>query len=382
MGYLHFEVKITQCAKKNGAVSGDVAAYDRTPSSTTLICSDGIGSGMKAYVAANLCVSRMRELLRREYSLREAFGSVVRTMQEARGSDLPYAVFTLLRVLPDGAATVLSYEMPPPLYLGRNLASVIKQRVFDLEGSLVGEGHLYLEPGEGILVMSDGITQAGLGAGLPMGWETEGVHRFVRDRLSERTALEAIPSKVLHQARQYWGRAAGDDCTVCLVSCRAGKTVTILSGPPVNREQDAAAVRRFLNAEGQKVICGATTAKVAGRVLGKPVQVEQDSASLIEPPRYFLEGVDLVTEGAVTLNQVYNILEEDPSRYEEDSAVARFCLMLREADRVRFLLGGAPNLGGDHISFRQQGVLPRGKIVPLLADALRKMDKLVVIEEI
>jgi hypothetical protein len=139
-------------------------------------------------------------------------------------------------------------------------------------------------------------------------------------------------------------------------------------------------VGRFLQSEGRKVVCGATTAKIVGQRLGVSLEVEQ-SESLIAPPTYRLKGVDLVTEGAVTLNQAYNILDEDPTEYEEESGVTHLCDLLHGADRVNIFLGMARNPASGDIAFRQQGILPRIKVVPLLAERLRQQGKLVVVEK-
>jgi hypothetical protein len=92
--------------------------------------------------------------------------------------------------------------------------------------------------------------------------------------------------------------------------------------------------------------------------------------------------VDLVTEGAVCLNQLYNILEEDPAHFEERSAVTDLHDLLRVGDRIHIFQGVASNPASESISFRQQGILTRRKIVPLLADRLRGSGKLVEVENV
>lgn len=380
MGYLHIEISSSQSSKRLGEICGDVVASERNADATLLICSDGIGSGIKANIAATLCVSRLQELLRSRFSLREAFSRMVQTLNQARGTDLPYAVFSVARILNDGETTVLTYEMPPPLFLGRHQTTVLKQRTLTLEQALVGESHCFLEPGEGLLLLSDGITQAGLGAGLREGWGIEGVCRYVNEQRVEGIVFQEIPSCVHDRARELWRNVRGDDCTVALASTRYGQVVNILTGPPINREEDPAIVSRFLLMQGQKVVCGATSAHLVARHLGRKISVQQDAHSMIAPPAYHLEGIDLVTEGAVTLNQVYNILEEDPSTYEQDTGVSQLGRMLLEADRVNLLVGQAQNVAGKDIRFRQQGILPRSRIVPLIAEALKARGKLVVVE--
>ncbi len=380
MGYIHVEIEYCQSAKRPASPCGDVLMFERTASATTLICSDGIGSGIKANIAATMCVSRLMELLRRDFSPRNAFVSLVRTMEKARDPELPYAVFTVVRILNDGQATILSYEMPPPIFVGARHATVLRQQTLQIEGVFAGEANCYIEPGEGVIVVSDGVTQAGLGHGLRNGWRIDGACRYVNDCLVEGADLKSIPRLVHRQARDYDGEKAGDDCTVVLAACRWGNTVNILTGPPSDKTQDRAVVKRFLAMEGRKVVCGGTTAQIVADYLEKPLTVEQNPDLALAPPRYLLDGIDLVTEGAVTLNQAYNVLEEDPSRFEERSGVTELIELLRSADRVNFMLGVAPNPANADISFRQMGILTRDKIVPLITEKLRNAGKLVVVE--
>jgi hypothetical protein len=380
VNYVHVEITCHQTSKRPGAPCGDVVAWERTPAHTTILVSDGVGSGTRANLAATMCVSRLQELLRRGFSLREAFSNVVRTMEKAKDPDLPYAVFTALRILNDGEATLLTYEMPAPVLVERRYASVLTPRMLPVESTFVAEVNTHLGPGEAILVVSDGITQSGIGGKLRDGWRIEGVTRYLTDHLGQGAALPDLPRLVHAQARRHWGEVSGDDCTVMLAACRPGHTVCLFTGPPREPRQDRAVVAEFLALPGVKVVCGGTTAKLVADYLGKPLTVEQDPDSFIAPPHYHLEGVDLVTEGAVTLNQVYNILEADPNSYDEDSGVTRMCELLRGADRVVFLVGGAFNEATTDIAFRQRGILTRDKIVPLLAEKLRAAGKLVVIE--
>jgi hypothetical protein len=278
-------------------------------------------------------------------------------------------------------ATILAYDAPPSILLSRRHAVALPVRTVEMGGALTAEAECYIEPGDGFLIMSDGITQAGLGHGLARGWETEGVLRFVNDRLTAGHATKDVPSLVHDEARRLWVEG-GDDCTAVMALCRRGQIVNVMTGPPSMANRDAGIVRRFLQSEGLKIVCGGTTAEIVARVLGERVSVERDPQSMIAPPRYEIDGVDLVTEGAVTLNQAYNIIDEDLALIKEDSGVTELCSLLQVADCVHFWLGGARNLASGDISFRQCGILTRDRIVPLLAEKLRAAGKLVVLENV
>lgn len=381
-GYVHVEIESMQASKKAGAPCGDVLAYDRTPSSTTLVVSDGLGSGIKAHIAAQMCVSRLLESFKEGCSMRKAFSNVVNTMNEAKEKDLPYAVFTVVRILSDGVATILSYEMPAPILVTNKYAQVLKQRVVTLDNSIIGEANCHVEPGEGILVVSDGVSQAGLGKGFANGWTVDGVGQYINDCLSSGAPMKAVPKCVLSQARKMWGSSSGDDITAVLARCRWGKTVNILTGPPANRTKDVPTVKDFLLRDGKKIVSGGTTSKIVADVLGTEVSVEYDPYSTMTPAKYDITGVDLVTEGAITLNQVYNIFDEDPDAFDEVNGVTQLHEELLTADRVNIIMGQAINPANKDISFRQKGILTRQLIIPLIADKLRAAGKLVTIETV
>ncbi len=371
-----------QSSKRPAAPCGDAVAGERTATSTTLICADGMGSGIKAHVAAEMCAARALELLRVGFSLRRAFASLVKTMEQAKQDHTPYVAFSLVRVLNDGETTVLSYEAPGPILIERHHATALPQRTVVVENAVTEETNCHLAPGEGVLVFSDGVSQAGLGGMLSRGWQTAGAASFVNDLCSSGTPLADIPRRVQEKAVQYSASTVGDDVTAALALCRVGNVVTILTGPPGTRQKDGEAAGKLLKSPGAKVVCGATTADVVARYLGTEVSIDREVDSLLAPPSYVIEGVDLVTEGAVTLNQLFNVLDEDPETFDEISGVTRLYDMLRQADRVNLIVGTAQNPANAHVSFRQQGIMPRARIVPMIADKLREAGKLVVVEKV
>ncbi len=379
MKYLHLDVRASASPKHPGMLSGDVWTVCRDAKATTVILADGLGSGVKANIAATMTCSRLQELLKQGFTARQAFMRVAETMHRARGGDDPYAVFSLLRMLNDGETTILSYEMPAPLLISGRHANPLPQRIEALEQESIAESTCYLEPEESVVLVSDGISMAGLGAGMKLGWTMQGVKRYIDHELQHRRRGD-LADAVHAEARRVWQNVRGDDCTVVQASCRAGKMLTVISGPPSDPSLDAEVLQKFRAAQGKRVIAGAATAKMVATSMGKRLSVEADQTSLIAPPRYSIDGIDLVTEGAVTLNQVYNIFEASEDRLEERSGVSDLRHLLREADRIDFLIGAAVNPAHGDIGFQQRGLLPRTSIVPLLAEKLRVLGKLVLIE--
>ncbi len=384
MGNLYIEVGSMQSAKKNGSLCGDLVSAVRTPYATTLIVADGLGSGCRAHLSATMYVARMSRLLQLGFSFRQAFSRIIETLHAVRGGDSPYTALTAVNILNDGVATVLSYEMPPPVWIGYRLASPVVLRSIISNNAVFAEGYAQLEPGEGILVVSDGITQSGIGLGRGDGWGIDGVVKFLNDHLSQGVGWRQLPGLVHLQARRNWGEHSGDDCTVSMALARHEVAVKIVTGPPLDRHQDISVIQNLLEFEGERVICGATTAKIAARCVGKNLRVQQGKIPAWAPPRYYLEGFDVVTEGAITLNQVYNMWEEElegqtPESIEENSSLLLLHL-LKQADRVLFTVGMAANPANEHLSFQQVGLMKRKEIVYLLSEKLRASGKIVTIE--
>jgi len=248
--------------------------------------------------------------------------------------------------------------------------------------SVARQSNCFLGPGEGLLLLTDGITQAGIGRGLTEGWTSDGVAEYVSRRLSRYSGLRHVAEAVHDEALRHDANVLRDDMTAVLARCRDGQTLNLFTGPPADRRADEAVVRRFLAMDGPKVVCGATTAAIVAKALGRKLTVERSSVSMIAPPKYELAGIDLVTEGAVTLNQLCNILDVAVEESEEVNPVTELAEMLHRADRVHVIVGRGANPANDSLGFEQQGILRRERVVPLLVDKMRSRGKLVVTSQV
>jgi len=353
MSYVHSDIRIFQQSKVQGNPCGDVVQFYRDIHSTIVVLADGLGSGLKANIAATFVCTRLIELVKNGFTLREAFSAVVETMNQAWGTDQPFAVFTVARILVTGRTTVLSYE-------DNAVANVMIDRTFTEGKAVITESNFRCNRGESIVLVSDGITQAGLGQGLRNGWGTEGLLRYINRKLSNKEyQINAISKDIVKHALKHWIKKIGDDCSAVHIKSRVGIIVNILTGP----------------------LSGGSTAKMVARELKTTLEIKEDSlANAISPASYKITGINLVTEGIVTLNHVYNLIDEDTSKFIDESDVFEYCEFLKLADRINFFVGKSTNLDMDSIQFRQQRILPRQKIVPLLINWLQENGKLVVVK--
>ena len=370
---------VEQVLKKGQTACGDYSICDRTPEGTTFILCDGIGSGIKANIAAVMCASRLMHLLKNDFSLYEACECVVESMHRARTEEIPYSVFTIARINVNGYYTVLSYEMPAPIIIEGSSAYLPEQRFFSLGYEIVGEINGSLNNRDAILLVSDGLPQAGLGQGFRVGWTIEGVLAYVNDCLGAEKVGRVMLKGLLGEAWHLSGKTYGDDTTAALLTCRNAKVLNIATGPPAEKSMDSDYSKNFMEQEGTKAICGSTTAELVSRNTNIGIKAMPIAASFSQPPMYEMDGIDLVSEGAITLNQLYNIIGEDIDQFDEFSCVTDLYELMYDADIIRFSLGCANNMDHGSIAFKQMGIMPRQKIVPLIAEELMRMGKLVVI---
>ncbi len=360
-------------------MSGDYTVINRTLNSTDFILSDGLGSGLTANISAIACASRLMELINQDVSLQRVAEKAVELMRRARTESIPYATFTIVRIQRDGRFAIINYENPAPVFINSNSVQDLNLRHHIVQDSVLLECDGILSPGDSLILTSDGVSQAGLGILPGYGWGVEGLKTFIKRNIGRRRNLNDLGEDILKETYRLSGDVHADDTTIAILSARPAKLLNLLSGPPLSKESDIRFTMDYIKAPGKKVICGSSTADMVARVTGRELKTAKITGSFTKPPEYGIKGIDLVTEGAITLNQVYNILDEDPRTYDRDSCVSELALLLRNADEIKFFMGMAVNEGHTDIAFKQLGVLPRRKIIPLIADKLKAMDKLVSI---
>jgi hypothetical protein len=378
--YIHTDIFAAQSPKKPGSPCGDAWGVYRDDLATTAVLADGLGSGVKAYIAATMCVARLLEHIRSGSTIREAFDAVSATMDRAWGTGEPFAVFTIARLLNNGQATVLCYETPSPLLITTTYTLMPDYRVYTRNKAVVREAVCKVDKDEGLLLVSDGVTQAGVGKHFPEGWEIAGVRQFLQAYLpADRLEGQVLADMVHKQARKYWPQGKGDDITVLFALNRRGVVVNLLSGPPSDRRQDEKVVAQFVESQGIHIISGGSTAKMVARLKSTTLDIAQTD-SVITPPSFLIDGFELVTEGMVTLNHAYHLLDEPFENYQSNAPASELAYFLRMADRINIWLGTAENIGEDAIEFRQQGLYPRNKIIKAISDRLIQQGKLVVLK--
>jgi hypothetical protein len=372
-----FEDIVAQANKKLQAVCGDYLVTERANTGTISILCDGIGSGIYANVAAITCASRISGMVQGGMSIRAAAETVAASMHRARTEDIPFSAFTISNILPDGKFVVYTYEAPKPILMEDYHATVLAPRFYTAGFEVIGETTGALNEGDSLMIFSDGVSQAGLGHGHGMGIGSDGVRNFINNNHKSADNIYKLPSRILELCKKVSAGNYEDDTTLAMLYCREAKELTLTSGPPYKASLDARFAADFINGGGLKVICGSTTTDVISRELGLEVTMLSKGNSFGQPPEYWMDGADLVAEGAITLNQVCNIIDEPPERLTGNSAAERLCLMLRETDVVHLMVGTAENDAHEDLIFKQIGISVRRATLQRLTAKLKSMGKLV-----
>ena len=192
------------------------------------------------------------------------------------------------------------------------------------------------------MMFSDGVTQSGLGKSLPLGWRIDGVRKFIQEEIKKNPDISSreLSRAIVQKACSLDGLSAKDDITCVVVYIRKPRQTLIVTGPPFTKEADAILGEKIAAFNGKKIVSGGTTAQIVARLFNKKLSIDLSCWSKDVPPASKMEGIDLVTEGMLTLSRVATILEKklNPAELPNDPA-RKFVEILLDSDQVYFLVG-------------------------------------------
>ncbi len=347
---LFLEVDHHQERKHGQAACGDVFLSQKIEEDNRVISvlADGLGSGIKASVLANLTSTMAIRYMASDMDVRKAARTIMATLPVCRERQIAYSTFTIVDMDPWGATRVLEYDNPPSILMRGAESVPITAEILplpDTEGreAVLRHARFEVRPGDRIVFFSDGVTQAGVGAAAtPLGWGQEAVTAFLSRIIRERPHISArqLARALVTKAQALDGGRARDDISCGVVYYREPREVLVLTGAPVSRSRDAemaAAARAF---PGRKVICGGTTSAILSRELGRPLAMDLRNLDPDVPPVSRMEGFDLVTEGAITLARAVRVLEEESSPdLLKPNAATQLAGILLESDIIHILAG-------------------------------------------
>ena len=336
--------------KKKEKICGDYYTVIHDGDSSVLVLSDGLGSGVKANILATLTARMLSIMIARKVDIRTAVKAVADTLPVCSVRNLAYATFTVL-VAEGNEICLLQYYNPDAILL-RNGKSVDYYRDILIFGEKeIHQSYLQFQEGDMLLLMSDGVTNAGMGKTTYGGWGREEVVRYCEQRYREDMSAQEMASAIGNAGLDLNLDETDDDLTVLALKGMKRKVVNICVGPPADREDDRSYFETFFQKEGMRVVCGGTTAKLVADYMGKKIISLPESGTEEVPAMSAIQGIDLVTEGLLTLQKLteyYEDFREDRLYYQKlikkkDGAAELFRVLFAEATEINFFFGNALN---------------------------------------
>lgn len=351
----YFDLAQGSFNKQGEELCGDHTAVWMSEDSTLLILADGLGSGVKASILSTLSTRIALTMLKSGESLQETIETLLSTLPTCKVRGIAYCTLTIIRVDTTGYCSILEYENPPVFIVRNNQLIVPERKKIAVNGKNFLTSSLQLHPDDFITAVSDGAIHAGLGNTFNHGWEWDNVGKYLCHQKVDSSAQ--LTQNLLNTCLKLYGDEPGDDTTVATLLLKRKNVVNIVAGVPLESEYDREFVHDFVRSSGTKIVCGGTTAIIVARETNKSLSISSDYPDPTVPPLGNIAGIDLVTEGVVTLNKVNKLLD----RYSEDlmsldfsneDAATQLCLvLLAQSTHIHFWLGTAKNAAHHHPDF-------------------------------
>jgi hypothetical protein len=371
--------------KKEEELCGDKVKFCKNEKKTTIVLSDGLGSGVKANILATLTTEIIITMLNADVSIEEVIKTVIGTLPICQVRKIAYATFTIIQIEREtNKFKSINFDNPPVLYFKQGKLVKLETKTEQILDKKVTVAEGYLENGDFLGAISDGILYAGLGQTLNFGWGWESIAKHIEELfVSQVHNSRNIVNSVIKETHSLYRGKIGDDATFVGLYVRKTNPLMIFTGPPIEKNKDKEYVERLLKFQGRKVICGGTTGNIVAKYLGETIDMEIETMRKDLPPIGKLKGIDLVTEGILTMSKAIEILKQchcDIARLPDDNNGS--VMLVREilsADSLLFLVGQKIN------DFYQNPLLPknisiRRNLIEELVKILREKQKEVILE--
>ena len=328
-----------------------VEIIDKGEDSQVIVLADGLGSGVKASILSTLTSKIISTMVSEDISLEECVSTIAATLPVCSTRGVAYSTFTIIHLIGNRRAEIIQYDNPGVILIHDGKPCDYEKREINIGGKKILNSEIPLNENDVIVAMSDGCPHAGIGTAFNFGWKQEDIAEFMAEMAYAGHTAKVLSTMLVDECNRLYGEKPGDDATAVVIKVRNREPMNILFGPPSNRDDCDRMMSLFFSKEGKHIICGGTTSSIAARYLGKPVKPSLNYYSSDIPPTAEIEGVDLVTEGVITVNRVLTYAKDylkDNESYEhwsmkKDGASQIARLLFEEATDINFFVGRAVN---------------------------------------
>lgn len=297
---------------------GDKVELLQTEDSNIMILADGMGSGVKANILATLTSKILGTMFLNGATLEECVETIVQTLPVCQVRQVAYATFSILQVFHSGEAYLVEFDNPGCIFIrGGNLMTV-PQNIREIEGKKINEFRFRVQKGDALILMSDGTIHAGVGQLLNFGWVWEDIADYAVRQYRVTVSAMRLAAQISRACDELYQFRPGDDTTVAVMRIIDRKPVHLMTGPARNPEDDTGMVKAFMSGEAKRIVCGGTSATILSRELNRELDVSMEYVDPEIPPIAYIDGIELVTEGVLTLNRVLHLLK----RYVKNETIS------------------------------------------------------------
>lgn len=363
---------------------GDKVEVITTDNSKILILADGMGSGVRANIFATLTSKIIGTLFSNDLNIDETLETIVKTLPISSVNGVAYCTFSILQIFDNGEVYLVEYDNPACIFIRDGNLTELPFKERQIAGKKIRESRFHAQLDDAFILMSDGCIYCGSGDIMNYGWDWNQISNYAL-KVYKQTDSATRMSKLINKAcEDLYMQHPSDDTTVAVARIRTENIVNIITGPPENKDDDEKIVSEFMAKEGAKVVSGGVTAQIVSRYLNKKIVNDSTSLDPDIPPMSFIEGIDLVTEGIITLNHVIKILnlycmEEVPMELfdelaKKNGATKIANMLIDKCTTVNIFVGKAVNNNYTHKNLPFE-ITARKNVIHGLEDVLKQMSK-------
>lgn len=361
---------------------GDHVDVVEEGNSVVIVLADGLGSGVKANILSTLTSKIISTMVAAGLSIEDCVETIAATLPVCSIRGVAYSTFTIIRIVENDKAEIIQYDNPHVILFRDGVNYEYRKTENTIGGKKIYKSVITIKENDIFIMMSDGCPHAGIGTAFNFGWKREDIIDFMEMFSTVGYTAKTLSTILIDEVYRLYGKKPGDDATACTIRIRKREPMNLLFGPPANRDDCDRMMSLFFSKEGKHIICGGTTASIAAKYLKKKLVTSLDFIDKEVPPIAHIDGVDLVTEGVITVNKVLtyakNYLEDNESykkwSLKKDGASLICRLLFEEATDINFYVGKAINPA------HQNPDLPinfsiKMNLASELSDTLKKMGK-------
>lgn len=378
------EIGYSSLFKYGEQLCGDhIEVVEQGENSTVIVLADGLGSGVKANILSTLTSKIIATMMANNLPIEECVSTIAATLPVCADRGVAYSTFTIIRVENNREAEIIQYDNPTVIFLrdGKNVN--YPKTYMEIEGKQICRSRVTLQENDVFIAMSDGVSHAGVGRSLSFGWEHPQIIDYMQTMYDKDFTAKMLTTLMLAECSRLYDGKPGDDTTVCTVKIRSRKPINLLMGPPSDPKDVRKMMSLFFSKKGRHIVCGGTTTTLAAEFLGKEVEIGfPEYLDPDVPPICHVEGIDLATEGVITITKVlsyaHNYLEGNESfddwNSKQDGASLIAKQLFEIATDINFYVGRAVNPA------HQNPTLPinfniKMQLIEELSECLRQMGK-------